>query len=247
MIARKPLAASVQVVAGSDPPPLPAALAARVAALWEAAQNDCGGIMFDGRILALSECTPARLAGRYVPYSWFVAQKRDPTLVPLLDINPLAVSGILTLGDSLVFGLRGRDVVADRGLWELAPSGSVDIQALRPDGSVDVAGLLLREAVEELNVDPAWLRDIRPVALLKNQHSRVSELCFAARLEGTAERLHRVFAGRGNREYDELRLVPIGDIAAFAAEPDRRIDPGSLALLAAAGHLREAAAQTASA
>lgn len=237
MIARKPLAEQVDVIAGDDPSPLPVPLAARVAELWTAAQRDCGGIMFDGRILTLGACTPSRLAGHFVPYSWFIAQKRDPSLVPLLGLSPLAVSGLLTVGDELIFGLRGSDVVADRGMWELAPSGSVDIQALRADGTVDVVGLLLREAVEELNVDPAWVRDIRPVALLQNQRTRVNELCFAARLDGTAERLRQAFAGRGNREYDELRLVPIRDIAAFAATPGQPIDPGSLALLTAAGYL----------
>ena len=234
MIARRPLVADVNVVAGTDPPPLAAPVAARVAALWQAAQQDCGGIMFDGRILTLTERTPGRLAGHFVPYSWFVAQKRDPALVPILDLRPLAVSGILTVGDSLVFGLRGQDVVADRGLWELAPSGSVDIQALRSDGTVDAAGLLLREAVEELNVDPAWVQGLRPVALLDNGKTRVNELCFSARLDCSVDQLRRVFAGRSNREYDELRLVPPGDLATFVAA--HAIDPGSVALLAAAGY-----------
>lgn len=247
MFERRLLSQETRVVAGDDAPSLPAALAARVAALWQAAQQDCGGIMFDGRILTLTEFAPGRLAGHYVPYSWFIAQKRDPTLIPILDIRPLAVSGILTVGDCLIFGLRGRDVVADRGSWELAPSGSVDLQALRPDGTVDAAGLLLREAVEELNVDPAWVRDIRPIALLENGGTRVNELCFAARLEGSAERLHKAFAGRNNQEYEALRLVPMGDVADFVGDPDRPIDPGSLALLAAAGHLHAAAFLAASA
>jgi hypothetical protein len=234
MIVRRQLAAAVDVVAGTDPPPLAASVAARVAALWQAAQRDCGGIMFDGRILTLTERAPGRLAGHFVPYSWFVAQKRDPALVPILDLRPLAVSGILTIGNSLVFGLRGRDVVADRGLWELAPSGSVDIQALRPDGTVDAAGLLLREAVEELNVDPAWVNGLQPIALLDNGTTRVNELCFAARLDCTPEQLCRAFAGRNNREYDELRLVPARQLTAFVAA--HAIDPGSVALLDAAGH-----------
>ena len=242
MIGRRPLAAAVEVVAAADPPPLAPAVAARVAALWAAAQADCGGIMFDGRILNLTERLPHRLSGHFVPYSWFVAQKRDPALVPLLDIKPLAVSGILTVAGSLIFGLRGRDVVADRGLWELAPSGSVDIQALRPDGSVDAAGLLLREAVEELNVEAPWVRDLRPVALLENGRTRVHELCFAAVLDGPPERLRAAFAARDNREYDDLRLVPPGEVAAFVADAAHPIDPGSLALLAAAGHLAEPAA-----
>lgn len=244
MIEPRLLERELQVTVDDDGPPLDSGLEERIEALWDAAQADCGGTMFNGSILTVFEEREDTLKGRFVPYSHVVAQRRDPDLFEVLGLRPLAVSGILAVDEGYVFGLRGADVVIDRGLWELAPSGAVDAGCLSPDGTADIFGQLRREAEEELNVPGASLRGLNAFVLLHNTATHVTEIGIAGRIACNESALRRAFEGRTNREYDSLRIVPEGEADDFVhCTPGTGIDPTSRALVAARRAVLEGASR----
>ena len=224
----------LRVVAEADGEALPDELAERVDTLWSAARAEFGDTLYDGRFLSLTRRKGDTLYGRFLPYRFAVAQRRDPALMGELGVRPLAVTGLLMVDEGYVFGLRGAGVAINRGLWELAPSGSIDPECRQPDGTVDILHQLRGEAEEELNVPAPALRGLRPFALVYNTETGITEVGIAGRIACDAAALRRVFAERRNREYEAMAVVP--DAAADAFDGDglgRGVDPVSHALLAA--------------
>ena len=128
------------------------ALRARVAALFERERKDRGTSLFDGPVFSELDRRGDAVVGCFVPYSEWIAQRREPSLVEALAVRPLAVSGLCTVEDQLVFARRAAHVTQDPGCWELAPSGAIDPDARRPDGTVCVATALALELEAELGV-----------------------------------------------------------------------------------------------
>jgi hypothetical protein len=65
----------------------------RVTSIWTSETVRRPDDVFDGLICSVAEATPASIRFFESRYRYFLAQRRDPELRPLLDIRPLAASG----------------------------------------------------------------------------------------------------------------------------------------------------------
>jgi len=199
---------SIQSVA---PPPVPPpSVVDRVDALWADEVRARGGRLTNGRILSARRCDGPALEVWESSYKHWIAQRRDASLAPWLNVRPLAVSGIVRIGASVALGRRSRDTTQDSGLWDLPPSGG--IEAGRCDDGVSVLDAASQQIVseldEELNVPASQLAGPpRLVALMVDDASNVIDLVFDLRLVLDGEVLLARFRDRTNWEYDELRLV----------------------------------------
>lgn len=204
----------------------------RIGALWRA---ECARRpdLTEGVHLTLDRREGTAITAHFVPYRWWIAQLREPALAAVLRIRPLAVSGLLRIGDGVVFGERSPNATQDPGAWELTPSGGIDEGARRSDQLISPEAQLLTELCEELDVPAEAVRAVTPLAFVEDRATAVCDLAFEVQLTIDEAELRQRFAGRRSDEYGQLRVVPAQDIAAFAASVT--VAPISIEILKVAG------------
>lgn len=228
------LPADVRLIEEPPPPPPAPAVIETVEGLWRHAAKN-GLCLTDGRMFNLVRRSGADLAGYLVPFSWYWAQRHEPTLYDALGITGLGVSGLVRSPDGLVFALRGAAVAADAGLWELAPSGGVDDVCRDSDGVLSPLFALLTELEEELNVPRDRASKARPFVLVDDRAAHVCDIGFDIDVDCSAAELATCFAARHTAEYEDMVIVPPADLDAFLEAHDGKVLPTSVALLRAAG------------
>ena len=198
-------------------PPLPAALDAEVECLWQAAQAEMGGVLFNGRVFSADVITPRLVCGHWTEFRRVVAQMRRPDFFPLLGVRSLAVGGVIVGPDGVVFGRRPAGAVYQPGEWQLPPAGSVDASAAGPEGAVDVLRQFFAELREELGLEAAAVSAPRLLCIVEHPGSRVLDLGVAVTTALSAAAIRAAHAARGDGEYGALEVVPVAGLAAFLA------------------------------
>ncbi len=201
-------------------PELPAWLDQAVDAVWASEQRRLDGALFNGRVFSADVISPRLICGHWTEFRRIVAQMRRPDLHPALGVRPLAVGGVITGPDGVVFGRRPARSVYQAGEWQLPPAGSVDLNAARDDGRVDVAAMVLEELAEELGLDASAVSPPVPVAIVEHPGTHVLDLGMAMRTHLSADAIAAAHARRGNGEYDPLLVVKLAELAGFAAGKD---------------------------
>ena len=139
------LAAEVRLIEEPQPPAPTPAVVETIEDLWRTAAEDGIGLT-DGRLFNIVRRSGADLAGHLVPFSWYWAQRCDPTLYDGLGITGLRRQWTPQVVRRIGLCLARRAAVsADAGLWELAPSGGVDDGCRGPDGALSPLLALLSE------------------------------------------------------------------------------------------------------
>jgi len=204
----------------------------RIDAIWDEEQKRRGRGLTNGRIFSLARRDGPILDVWETQYKWWIAQRRDPTLFPVLAVRPVAVSGIVGLAEGLAFARRAESNTQDAGLWELPPSGGIDERSRRPGGIIAADAQILAELEEELNVSP---QDVDPppraIAVMEDDADHVVDLVFELRIALSARELMARFAAMANREYTALRILAAGDTAALLAREGGNLSPASQTLL----------------
>jgi phage terminase small subunit len=201
-------------------PELPGWLDQAVDVIWASEQSRLDGALFNGRVFSADVISPRLICGHWTEFRRIVAQMRRPDLHPALGIRPLAVGGVITGPDGVIFGRRPACAVYQAGEWQLPPAGSVDLNAARDDGRIDVAAMVLQELAEELGLDRSAVSLPVPVAIVEHPGTHVLDLGMAMRTHLSAAAIAAAHAQRGNGEYDPLVVVPLAELAAFAAGAD---------------------------
>lgn len=181
----------------------------QVASIWASETVRRPGEVFDGLICSVAEATPASIEVFETRYRYFLAQRRDPELRSLLDIRPLAVSGVLICQDGLVLGRRSGTVEQDRGLWELVPAGVLDPSRRNPVGRPDPVAQLMDELHEEIGLSAHHiLLPPQLLAIVVDHDDGVIDLTYCLRTPATADEI-AAFVDLHPREHDEIRVVPL--------------------------------------
>jgi len=202
----------------------------RISDLWEE-EKESNGSLFNGQIFSLYQREGAKLSGWFVEYRWWIAQRRDPTLFEKLQISPLAVSGLLRLGEGIVFGSRSLDMIQDPGFWELPPSGGIGYECRRPNNTIAPEHQIAIELEEELHISSDFIQSLVPFALVEDKTNNVYDIGFEIFLDITPEVLKFQFEQSNNSEYTDLRLISIKELAPFIKEEKNKISPVTVELL----------------
>lgn len=200
--------------AGNAPAPRPE-IQSQINEIWQQ-QKSQRPDLFDGALLSVTEIVAGGIAGQWVPYSRWLAQRHAPALA--LGIRPLAVSGLTVCRDGLVVGRRALKLGAEQRLWELAPSGSVDGTCMRPDGTVDLAEQISRELTEELGVERGAIREIVADCMLENTMSGLIDVVLRITLDLSAHAVRQAHRQHASGEYDEIAIVHASDLPAFCRD-----------------------------
>ena len=211
------VAASVRVVVARPMPPLPAALEAEVARLWQAARAARPKI-FNGAIFSADEFTPEVIRGHWSEFRRSLAQIERPELYEELRVRSLAVNGVIRCAAGVLIGRRNARAVYQAGQWQLPPAGSLDRSAENADGSIDVRRQLLSELEEELGIAAAEIGAITPLCLVEHPGTHVTDFGMEMRTTLDAAALLAAHAASGNTEYEEMHVLPPARILALGDE-----------------------------
>ena len=217
-------------------PPLSDAVAAEVAALWQAAQRRMGGLLFNGRVFSADAIAPARIEGHWTEFRRIVAQMERPALFAALGVRPLAVNGTIAGRNFVVFGRRPDGAIYQPGEWQLPPAGSIDPGAADGD-RIDPLRQLHAELREELGMPADAVRAPRALAIVEHPGSHVCDLGIALATDWTEAAIRAAHAAHGNGEYAALDLVPRAGLAAFLACHAGQVTRQAPVFLARAGLL----------
>ncbi len=192
--------------------------------------------LYNGRIFSVERLEGSLAVGFFAPYMWHVAQFRQPELFEHFRVRSLAVSGLVQAAGHVVFGLRRRDLVVEPGLWESAPTGTIDDTRLNPDGSPCWRAQFLAELAEELGLS-ARAEALTSVALVEDTVTHIIELGVAVSLPVGPDGVLAAFVGVDKPEHDQLSIVPVADVNRFYATRNDQLVAACAPLLIAGGLL----------
>lgn len=188
---------------------LPAEIEAAVEAIWSRERSRAGCRLFNGPVLSLAAKAPDCLTVRRADYRHLIAQRLQPELGAWLKLRPLAVTGVLTCREGVVFGRRALHLANAPGAWEPAPSGGLS----HPDPRRQ----LLEELSEELGLAASQVSPPQAFGLIWEDDGGVHDILFRLTTEATAKDLLTAHQSAGSDEYSELAIVPPQRLGAFLA------------------------------
>ncbi|MDP3507629.1 MAG: hypothetical protein Q8T09_06530 [Candidatus Melainabacteria bacterium] len=194
------------------------ALRGQIDSLWLKEKERRSGSLFDGKILSVVELSSRLITCRLSEYRYLTAQRLNPSLYPDLNVRPLAVTGYLLCRQGLVLGLRSRLNSQDQGLWEVVPSGGLDLQCLKAGFSqgelpskVDYIAQVRAELLEEIGLSWDAIDSCQTLFLLENTDEKVVDI--AVRLQAPRldfAELVEMHKRSGSAEYERLMILPAG-------------------------------------
>jgi 8-oxo-dGTP pyrophosphatase MutT (NUDIX family) len=176
--------------------------AAHVNAIWEG--RDTTRFLFDAPLVSLVQYSPSSLIGELVDFRMWYACCQDPELWPILDVHPLAVTGLTTWRGKVLVGKRSATLSSYPGAMECCPSGSLDAASVRADGTVDLRQAILGELVEETGIRRESVRSARPKGLYMSTESDVFDILVEIELYPEVDQL---ISRPRSEEYDELHWI----------------------------------------
>ncbi len=231
-----PVTPGFRIILRDEPPPvLSAEIEVRVMDIWQEERRR--EELVDGTMLSHWAFRDGSLQCRRETYRRFVAVRRDPSLLDLLDVRPIGVTGVLRVAGCVVFGWRSGSVTQYPGCLELVPSGGLGEAPLSADGTVDAAGQLLDELEEETGLPRSIVSVAKPFALVLDVAEQVYDVGFEIEAKVGSQEVEAKLQPGG--EYAGFEVVPLTALERFLAAERDRIVPVSLALLEALGLLQD--------
>lgn len=218
-------------------PELAPGVDAEIDRLWQAAQVQTSNKLFNGHVFSADSITPHLINGHWTEFRRIVAQMRRPDLHADLGVRPLAVGGLVTGPDGVLFGRRPSGAVYQADMWQLPPAGSIDPGAALDDGWVDPLRQLLEELREELGLTAEQVAGPRPLCIVEHPGSHVLDLGIALTTQLSGAEIHTTHRHSGNTEYDPLMMVPLSNLSDFVGKAGKSLTPQAIFFLAKAGFL----------
>jgi len=213
MYVTHPVPDGFRVLDSASAPAPPEDVLARVRQLWEEELAQRPGL-FNGRLFSLEAMHGGEARGFMAEYMWYVAQLRAPELREHLRVRSLAVSGLVTAGGHVLFGLRKNSLAIEGGLWELAPSGTIHGGHREPGGAISWREHFLEELREELGIEAAAAK-ATAFALVEDTETGIWELGVSVEIPLDHRDVLAAWANLPRSEHSELAAVPVADVPRF--------------------------------
>ncbi len=180
----------------------------RISEIWGCGQELHEAAKYDGTLYSVVSRDEDRWNCQKVPYRWFYAQRREPSLFAPTNIRLLAITGIITCDNGFLVGQRANNVEQDKGLWELLPAGGIDEQAINPDGSIDPVTGLWSEWEEETGCPASYIGSKPKIlAFVENHEDHVIDLVLLAHCTQPFEVILEQFENTSSGEYTKISCL----------------------------------------
>jgi len=181
--------------------------------LWQEEQRRRKASLFNGKILSATSVSSQEILGVAVEYRHLIAQRARPELYEFLRVRPVAVSGLLECADGFIFGKRGGSVSQDSGLWELAPSGGLDLSTTRVGQEIDCRAQILTELHEEIGLKADAMTSTRTFCMIEDQHSHVLDIGISMKSTLSGSTILEAHRKGGSQEYEKLHIIPRAELS----------------------------------
>ncbi|MBA3603687.1 MAG: hypothetical protein H0W50_08615 [Parachlamydiaceae bacterium] len=192
--------------------------------IWEEAQQNHEGQLFNGKFFVFKSFENGELTGHFIDYKYFRAQSL-PALKSALNIKPIAISCSCRFQNEFLIGLRSKSVTGFSGFYELVPSGGISLDAFEK-GKIDLKKQALLELEEEAGIFSECVKSCLPVALIHEINASTYEIYMEIELKKKG--------GLGvwsTLEYSMLEWMPIKQLISFAEKEKEKFVPLSLYLI----------------
>lgn len=212
---------------------------ARVNELWQAALSTSNSRLFNGLVFSADAAAPDRISGSFVEYRYLIAQRMDPRLKPVLNINPVSVMGFLTCKDGVLFGRRPEWVATRANEWGFLPSSYIKPDVFSHDGCIDYVKSFLIALKNELNIDADQLSDLDRSALIIEPTAEGTHYALVMRADVSlsAFGVKSAHLNAVEDEYDDVVAVAFDELPFFIAGKFGRDMSIACSLLADEGYL----------
>ncbi len=237
MFSVKPFSPDTKIIVTDGEPEITPELDRQIQSIWDAEQRRKKGVLFNGRRFSVSRIGGKRIEGFFVDYRLVIAQRIRPDLFGRLGVRPLAVSGLLSCRDGLVFGRRSAMMTQDANRWELAGSGGIDPFAATDDGGIDLTRQLFDEIREETGIDGGHLYNPIPFCMIEDPDSHVIDIAIALSTALNGAAVVKKFLENDKEEYVALEIVDCSEIPNFLKTHQGNVSEVSMILLRERGML----------
>ncbi|MGK5595065.1 MAG: hypothetical protein ACSNEK_06885 [Parachlamydiaceae bacterium] len=179
--------------------------------------------LFNGSLLSALAYNKDQLTGIFVPYKYFIAQLRDPSLKPILNITPVSISGMTLFEDHVIFAKRSSYVTQLPHCYELAPSGSIDNEFLEGN-QINLVEQIKKELFEEVGIEPKRVKTIKFFALIYDEAVQSIDLCAEIKVLPYSLNSH-------SWEYSQVITIPKNELVEFTTLSEVKFVPLSLLML----------------
>lgn len=193
--------------------------------LWQKAQVK-NPHLHDDTICCLTAIGNKTIQACGIPYRYYYAQRLSKDLENKLAIKPLCVSGLLMLDNKIIFGRRSMTVTQYKDYWELVPSGSISQKYFANKRLIDYKAQLIEELEEEIGFSCS-ATELEPFALIYDAGESTYDICCQINLKSQASKNLNLI----NKEYVELKSVPISELQNFLLANEHKLIPTSKAIL----------------
>jgi hypothetical protein len=191
--------------------------------IWQTATQNDQNMLFNGQLFSVQDVTQKSITVRPTEFKYFHAQVNDPdaTMSNALWVHPLACSGVVTCEDGIIFAQRSTQVTLDRGLWELAPSGTFDNSCVVDGTYLSPTVLIQTEMREELGIPNNRIIAQTLKGGITNHETGALDLVIGIELDAGRSDIENYFSNRLCDEYMRVRVVPKCAINQFVEELDQ--------------------------
>jgi ADP-ribose pyrophosphatase YjhB (NUDIX family) len=212
--------------------PLDPAVEQTIEEVWQA-ELRVQPSLFNGHVFSVQQASDRVVSGRFVEYRHFLAQWRRPELFEQLNIEVLAVTGVLVARGGIVWGRRSAQSTQYPGTWELVPSGGVDDGARGEGGQLDLRHQILRELKEEVGIEEQALRQVRPFCFVHDQQRHLYEWGIELQASLSMDEISALRSTRARPEHSDFALVEPSRMETFIAAQPRPLSDLTRLILSA--------------
>lgn len=198
-----------------DPQSLEPELLASVDTLWTEAQEEHPNTLFNGQLFNVVDTDGPLIRGHFIEYKVFVAAWRQPKLFSDFPVRPLGVTGVSRCADGIILGKRSDHVTQDPGLWELVPSGGIEMSSRGRNGTIDFERQFVQEFTEETGQLPELISQVRPLFVVEDASTRAFDIIADLILDASRQQVEVALADASNDEYQEFEVLSAQDIETF--------------------------------
>ena len=191
-----------------EPLRFPSYIEGQVDELWTTANRKKNYNLQDNSILVFSGYENGIIEARVCQYKYYYAQHYIPGLYSVLGLNSLAVSGVVICSEGVVLAKRGLEVLQDAGLFELVPSGSVELKDLGGQKNI-LEEQLLSELEEEIGLREIDLYKIEVIGLVNDFSSHVVDVVYELRTNLSARQIKNRWNQTSMTEYVKVCVIPM--------------------------------------
>ena len=212
---------------------IPAAERAKADKIWKTAAQNSHSALFNGRLFSVQDFDQKSITVRPTEFKYFHAQINDAGTSNSSWVHPLACSGVLTCEAGVIFAQRSTKVTLDKGLWELAPSGTFDDSCVVDGAHLSPTVLIQTEMFEELGIPDSRIISQNLKGGITNQETGALDLVIGVELDAGQSEIENYFFNRLSDEYSIIRIVPPSDIHQFSEELTQGLSRSSQVILKA--------------